>query len=973
MLEQGCIYNGFRFDSEKWIEEVYSTAKIFYHEKSGARLLYLENNDDNKVFSITFRTPPTDSTGVAHIIEHSVLCGSRKYPLKEPFVELVKGSLNTFLNAMTFPDKTMYPVASRNDKDFRNLMDVYLDAVFYPNIYSTPETLMQEGWHYHLPSPEAELTYKGVVYNEMKGVFSSPDAILEKTIFESLFPDTTYGAESGGDPDFIPTLTAEQFLDFHRQYYHPSNSYIFLYGSLDILDNLKFLDEAYLGNFNKMQVNSRISLQNAFEKRVDKIVDYPVAMGENLQDKTLMSLNFVVGHATDAENSLAFQMLEYMLLETPAAPLKKALTAAGIGKDVAGTFVKSILQPTLGIIVTGANENQKEQFVEIVFNELSRLVKEGIDKQLIQAVVNIFEFTLREANFGTRPKGLIYNIKCMDSWLYDGEPLAHLEYGSAMEKIKMAIEGNYFEDLIKNHLLNNRHQVSVVLRPKPGLAEERSEILKNELAKYKATLSSREIEALVQATKRLKVLQETPDSQENLSSIPLLQLSDIEPHAEKLPILEKHYQNGTVLLHPLFTNGIAYVNLYFDTMHISQEDVPYIYILAELLGKVSTAHYDYAQLANEINIHTGGITYETIVYTDKNDDAKLMPKFVIKSKVLVEKIPELFDLLTEIINSSDFLNEKRIREILHEIKANWDLALFRRGQQLVSNRVLSYFSPAAWYGDMGLLSFYTFVCQWEREFSSEHDSLLNKLQKVAKALFNQQNLLTSVTVDEKQYPKFELIFQGFYKELSREPIHPGTLHFNFSKRNEGLMTSGKVQYVVKGANFRKAGYNYHGTLRVLETILRYDYLWNRVRVQGGAYGGFAKFERNGNMVFGSYRDPNLIETLKVFDETQNYLKNFSVTEREMLKYIIGTMSQVDMPLTSQQKGERATAQYIRSISIEDVQKERDEILATQQSDIRRLSEMVGEAMRQEYLCVMGSEQKIKEHADKFGELVQVFK
>ena len=972
-LKKGTIYNGFRLEEEKRIEDINSIAKIFYHEKSGARLFYLGNEDDNKVFSITFRTPPEDSTGVAHIVEHSVLCGSRKFPLKEPFVELVKGSLNTYLNAMTFPDKTMYPIASRNEKDFHNLMNVYLDAVFYPNIEKNPETLMQEGWHYELDDKDGEITYKGVVYNEMKGVFSSPDAILDQKVFETLFPETSYGVESGGDPDDIPNLTQEQFINFHKQYYHPANSYIFLYGDLDIEENLKFLDEAYLSNFEKNPVSSQITLQPAFSQKVEKTFNYPIAPDESIDDKTFMSMNFVLGQATDSEQCLAFQILEYLLLETPAAPLKKVLIEAGLGKDVVGTFVRSILQPTFGIIVAGTNEKEKEKFTDIVEKELNRLVVEGIDKKLIEACINIFEFTLREANYGSRPTGLVYNIKCMDSWLYDESPFLHLEYAATLEKIKSGLTTDYFEQLIKKYLLKNNHQALVILRPKHGVVEEKEAEVRQELANYKASLSADEIDKLIKQTAQLKRSQQTPDSPEALATIPLLDLADIETKADELPIIEKDEMGVPVLLHSLYTNEIAYVNMYFDTHLVPQEQVPYVYLLSEILGKIATQDYSYAELSNEVNIHTGGIGFDVTVFTENENDETYLPKFVVKGKSLVEKIPKLFGLFEQIIAHSQFSDSKRMQELVQEIKSNWDMNLFRRGQQIATNRVLSYFSPIAKYNEIGMLQFYEFMADLEKNFATKSEELCANLNKVSKLIFTKEKLLVSVTVEEKNYSKFQVSFSDFYKCLPSVAAPVAQYQFETTLRNEGLMTTGKVQYVVKGANFRKLGYSYTGSLKVLETILRYDYLWTRVRVQGGAYGGFAKFERNGNMVFGSYRDPNLKETLTVYDEMPAYLRDFTVDEREMTKYIIGTMSQLDTPLTSSQKGERATSQYIRKISQAKIQEERNEILATKQTDIFKLADLVQEAMKQNYLCVFGNEQKIKENKDLFTAMTNVLK
>jgi len=972
-LKKGHLYNGFRLEDEEKIDEINSLARTFYHEKSGVRLLYLQSDDDNKVFSITFRTPPADSTGVAHIVEHSVLCGSRKFPMREPFVELVKGSLNTYLNAMTFPDKTMYPVASRNNKDFRNLMDVYLDAVFYPNIYNYPETLMQEGWHYELEDKQGEITYKGVVYNEMKGVFSSPDAVLEKKNFESLFPDTAYGVESGGDPESIPELTQEQFIDFHRKYYHPSNGYIFLYGDLDILDNLKFLDEVYLNNFEKIQVNSEIALQPTFAQKVEKVFEYSIAPNENIEDKTFISRNFVLGQATNSEICLAFQILEYLLLETPAAPLRNALIEAGLGKDVVGTFVKSILQPTFGVVITGTNEEEKARFVQVMDKELIRLVAEGIDKTLIEACINIFEFTLREANYGTRPKGLVYNIKCMDSWLYDASPFIHLQYEEDLGKIKAALKTNYFEQLIEGHLLHNNHQSLVILKPRHGLAEEKDEEVRKHLAQYKASLSDVELDKLVEQTARLKELQQTPDSPEALATIPLLTLQDIEKKSEELPLIEKKELGVPVLLHPLQTNAIAYVNMYFDTRNVPQQYLPYMYLLSEVLGKLSTEQYEYTELSNEININTGGIIFDVAVFTANTNDSEYLPKFIIKGKSLVEKLPQLLKLTQQMIAHSRFDNAKRMKELVQEIKSNWDMNLFRRGQQIASNRVLSYFSPIAQYNEAGMLAFYDFAAMLEKDFAAMSEEIAKNLETVANYIFNKENLLVSVTVEEDNYNKFQKAFSEFHACLALTKEKTALYHFEKQQYNEGLMTSGKVQYVVKGANFCKLGYSYHGSLKVLETILRYDYLWTRVRVQGGAYGGFARFERNGNMVLGSYRDPNLKETLMVYDEAAHYLRNFSVDQREMTKYVIGTMSQLDTPLTPSQKGERATNNYIRNISQDMIQLERNEILATQQEDICKLADLMDDAMKKNYLCVLGNEQKIKENINIFQQVINILK
>ncbi|TWH45395.1 insulinase family protein [Sporomusa sp. KB1] len=973
-FKTGKTYHGFKLLESRHVDEINSDAKLFVHEQSGARLLHLGNEDDNKVFSITFRTPPENSTGVPHIVEHSVLCGSRKFPIKEPFVELVKGSLNTFLNAMTFADKTMYPVASRNEKDFRNLMDVYLDAVFYPQMLETPAILMQEGWHYELPDKEAELTYKGVVYNEMKGVFSSPDAILEHQIYASLFPDTPYGFESGGDPEFIPELTQEQFVAFHKKYYHPANSYIFLYGDMDLDDNLKFLDAAYLKDFTRVEIDSEIPLQKPFKEMVVKVVDYPVSPDESTNDKTFIALNIVAGKATDPESYLGLMMLEHILLETPAAPLKKALLDAGLGKEVFGSYNKSILQPTMTFGVGGANPEQVDLFKETVYDVLNKLAAEGLDKKLVESSVNIFEFHLREANYGKHPKGLVYNIKCLDSWLYNKNPLIHLAYEPALEKIKQQFRHGYFEQLIKNCLLKNPHQALVTLKPNSKIGASKAAENKAKLAKYKEGLSQAEIAALVEQTKALKMRQETPDAPEKLELIPLVELKDIDPKAEKL-VAEKHKEQGvTVLLHPLFTNRIAYLNLYFNTGAVAEAELPYLFLLADILGKVDTEKYPYAELAKETNIHTGGFSYDVFAFSENSDDQIYTPMFRVKAKALVSKLPELFGLLGDITGGSLFTDAARLKELIRELKATWDTALFRRGQQVVASRLLSYLSPVAKFNEVGQLTYYKFIVELEQNLDARISKIGQTLAKVSQTIFNHNNLFIGITCENEDYQAFCQSLPVLLGKLGTRQYEPVTYSFQAKARNEGLMTSGKVQYVAKGGNFRRLGFGYHGSMKVLETILRYDYLWNRIRVQGGAYGAFAQFERSGNVVFGSYRDPNLADTIKVYDATVDYLNNFTaetVSKREMTKYIIGTISTMDTPLTPQMKGERADVAYIRNISQRDLQQERDEILATKQQDIHQLAQLVDTVMKANILCVLGGEQLIKANKELFGELVTV--
>ena len=972
VMELNKIYHGFRLLKTTKIKEVNSTAYEFTHEKSGARLLFLENKDDNKVFSISFRTPPKDDTGVAHIVEHSTLCGSRKFPLKEPFVELVKGSLNTFLNAMTYPDKTMYPVASQNDKDFQNLMDVYLDAVFYPVMYTTPEVLMQEGWHYEIEKPADDLEYSGVVYNEMKGALSSPEDILDSKSMNSLFPDTTYGFESGGDPEAIPQLTQQMFIDFHEKYYHPSNSYIYLYGDMDIDEKLAFLDKEYLQSFSRIAVPSKIMKQPQFKEHKVIYGEYPIGAEEAAEDKTFLSLNAIVGEATEVETMLALEILEHALLKTQAAPLRKALIDAKIGKDVQSSFEDGILQPFFSIIINGAEADRAEKFRTVVRDTLQKLVQDGIDRELMEASINLLEFKLREADFGQYPKGLVYNIKIMNSWLYDKDPTIFLYYEELMQKMKDGLENGYFEKVLKERFLDNPHMTLLVLSPNKELAAEKAAALQKVLAIKKEQLSTGELDHIIEMTAALKQRQQREDSSEALEKIPLLKLSDIRKTVSNLIIEERVINNMKVLFHDVVTNEIIYEKFYFNADAVPENLLPYAFLLTELIGKVNTKKHTYAELANLVNLHTGGISYDLVGYAAMGQPDSLLPKFKIKAKALASKLPQMHELLAEILTMSRFDDKKRVLELVEQCRSGMETNVLRAAQQVVASRLISYTSRSGMYNEQGSLTFYWFIKDFSENFDEKYEEMQRAFARLLPILCNRRGLIVSVTTEARSYNAFVDDFKIFQAKLSSENFPVQVYDFALKKANEGFMTSSRVQYVCKGANFLKLGYEYTGAMRVLETILRYDYFWTRIRVQGGAYGAFTQFNRNGAMLFGSYRDPNLAETFNVYDETAAYLQRFSVSEREMDKYIIGTISGIDTPLTSQMKGELAAECYIRSITQTDRQKARDEILATRQHDIIALSELISACMKENTVCVLGNEVKIKENEELFSKLTNIF-
>ena len=962
------VIHGFRLIRSEEIAEADGHGHTFVHEKTGARLFFLETEDDNKVFSISFRTPPVDDTGVAHIVEHSVLCGSRKYPLKEPFVELVKGSLNTFLNAMTFPDKTMYPVASRNNRDFQNLMDVYLDAVFYPAMRENPQILMQEGWHYEMDDADAPLRYSGVVYNEMKGALSAPDDLLGSRIMAALYPDTTYGYESGGDPEAIPTLTQEMFLDFHARYYHPSNSYIYLYGDMDIAEKLAYLDSAYLSHFERIPVPSRIDRQQVFAGQVVKEHFYPIGADEPLEENAFLSLNWVIGDTTDRKRVMALQILDHALLRMQGAPLRQALIDAGLGRDVDSNYESDVLQPFFSIIVSKSEVARAEEFVRIVKETLTKLADGGLDHMLVKAALNTLEFRLRESDFGSSPKGLIYGIRMMKTWLYDGAPADYLRYEDVLAQLKEGLENGYFEQVIRESFLENPHEALVTLAPSRTLGQEREAVQEAILSEKKAAMSADEIAKVMDDCAALKAAQEAPDTEEALASIPILARSDIRKEAEHLPLEIRDLEGTQILYSDIETNGIVYLNFYFPMAAVAQEDLQYAYLLAEMFGAVDTARHTYAELAMLRSLYTGGFGADIVAYTRAGEPDSLAPRFKLRAKVLRENLPRLFDLLAEIMTESDFTGAKRVRELIDEEKTGMELSLQRAANQVVAARIAADLTPSGRYAEVGGLPFHDFLRAFKDDFDARHTEMQAAFARILPQIFNQNDLIVSVTAAAEDYDGIAAGLAAFQQKLSSVSFPAAPYTWEIAPKNEGLMTQSRVQYVAKGANFIKLGYEYTGVLRVLETLLRYDYFWTRIRVQGGAYGAMTQFNRNGFMIFSSYRDPNLAETFTVLDETADYVRAFDVSDREMDKFIIGTMSSVDTPLTPQMKGDIAATFHLRNITWEDRQRAREEILTAQQEDVRALAPMIEAAMRENVCCVLGGEEKIRANAALFDEI-----
>jgi len=956
---------------QKNLTDLNSEGLVLRHKKSGARVAVISNDDDNKVFFVGFRTPTDDSTGVPHIIEHTVLCGSEKYPVKDPFIELAKGSLNTFLNAMTFPDKTIYPVASCNDKDFQNLMSVYMDAVFHPNIYKYEEIFKQEGWHYEIEDADSPITINGVVYNEMKGAFSSADDVLSRQILNSLFPDTCYANESGGDPECIPDLTYEAYLNFHRRYYHPSNSYIYLYGDMDVLEKLQWLDEAYLSNYDETKPDSEIGTQKAFAAPGEIWKKYSISSSEPEENNTYLSYNLVLGDTLDAKLYQAFDILDYALVAAPGAPVKKALTDAGIGSEISGGYDSSIKQPTFSIIAKNANTSDKERFLQIIRETLEGLVRDGLNKKSLLAGINSAEFRYREADYGSSPKGLLYGIQCLESWLYDdSQVFLHLEANVVYAELRELVEKGYFEALIQKYFLDNTHASVVIVEPERGLNAKVEAALEEKLKAYKESLSAEEIEALIEATKRLEAYQEEPSSKEDMDKIPMLAREDMKKEALAYVNTERQIGDTFVMHHDIFSNGIIYLALLFDMQDIPAEDIPYIGILKAMLGYVDTTSYSYADFANEVNFHTGGVSSTMGLYpsVDNKDDVKVM--FEVRTKALADKLPDARKLVEEMILTSNFKDEKRLHEVLLELKSRLQMSLSGAGHSVASNRAMSYFSKTAAYRNN--IEFYRVVADVEANFDERKVALIGKLQSLVEKIFTNDRLMVSVTCSNEDYAVAEQEIAIIKEKLFADKGIGAPAEFMFEQKNEGFMDASQVQYVARAGNYRAHGHEYHGALRILKVILGYDYLWNNIRVKGGAYGCMNGCMRNGDMYFVSYRDPNLGKTNEVYEGITAYMEQFVADEHEMTKYIIGTISDMDVPMNPFAKGERSMTAYLQGMTLEALQEERDQVIGATDADIRALKDLVASVLAEQNICVVGNEEALQKEAALFKELKNLY-
>jgi Zn-dependent M16 (insulinase) family peptidase len=923
-----------------------------YEHISGARVLYLKSEDTNKVFSITFLTPPTDDTGLAHIMEHCVLSGSRKYPLKDPFMQLAGGSLYTFLNAYTYPDKTIYPVASVNDVDFLNLMDVYCDAVFFPMVYERRHSFSQEGWHYQLDEAEGELKYNGVVYNEMKGAYSDPYRILYNVSDKALFPDTVYGFESGGNPEAITDIDYESFIEFHKNHYCPENALIFLYGDMDIEYCLKKLDEEYLSKFEKKGLRHEIAPQPPFGAPVFASGEYSVAEEKDLE-QNYMAATYVFSHEMPPMDITGMKVLNYVLAMTPASPLYKIMVEANIGEDISGHFSRDSLHPSWGISMRNGRLSP-EELKDFMDKALKQIADEGLNSEFVTACLNFLEFQAKEEDFGPNtPKGLVYNLRAMSSWLYDLSPWDALSGVIHLEQIREACaEGGYLEGLIREHILENNHRAYAIIKPVLNLDEEREEATRKKLASIKAELSAEEKEAIIAYCKELKVYQETPDPPELLALIPRLSVSDIKKEIERIP-LEIKDETGARLLHaPLETNDIIYSTMIFDMSALPQKFLPLANILQYMLSKVATKNHDTLSLTQEIKGYLGGLGFSTDIITRSIED--FIPAALVSVKFLSQNTAKMFEIVAEILLDSLFDDKSQVKNYLLEMKAAMEDRFLTGGSSIALMRSMTYFSPAASYQDaIGGLGFYDFLRELCENYDNRFDSLKTDLREVAGMIYNKNHVQYNIVANEGLYKKFVAELKGFHAGLPGEQLPKAAPPAIIDGGNEGLATASKVQYCALSANFFNDGFGYSGGLKVLGNVLD-NYLYEEIRAKGGAYGCGSNFSHKGIMYFYSYRDPELVATYDVFKAAAEYIRNLDLSEKEIEKYILGTIRALDKPATNSHKGLSAASNYIQGWEDDMRQKERDEVLAANLESLRAFADLIEQSTAQNYICAVGA-------------------
>jgi len=978
VAREPAVHPAFELIKVEMVDEYTIKCATYRHKKSGAELISAQADDDNKVFGIVFRTPVTDSTGVPHILEHSVLCGSDKYRSKEPFVELLKGSLQTFLNAFTYPDRTCYPVASQNTKDFYNLVNVYLDAVLHPRAKRDPTVLAQEGWHYELEDPEAPLTYKGVVFNEMKGVYSSPDSLMYRASQQLTFPDNTYAVDSGGDPTAITSLTFEQFKAFHDAYYHPANSRIFFYGDDDPTVRLDLLD-SYLNAFDAADATpsaSEVATQKLIRTPRRAITKYPIEPGAEPTHMVMLSW-LMHEELLSADEELALAVLNHLLMGTPTATLYKPMTESGLGAAVMGGGVSDELkQATFSIGLKGVKKEDVPKVEELAIETLAAAVKSGFEEDAIEASLNTIEFSLREFNTGGFPKGLSMMLAVMPRWLYGrGSPTDALRFEEPLANLKkrLAAGEDVFGGLLDRLIVSNEHRVTVELVPDEELGQAQKAEEEAVLAAAKSKMNEDQITEIIESTKALKAAQLAEDSAEDLATIPRVGLADLERTVQTYPTdFSELTGGGKQLSHPLPSAGVVYADVLLDLSALPLEDLPLVRFLSELLDEVGTSDMSAVAMQRRIGARTGGISTAMIYEQPVGAEGKIadplssVAYLALRGKATKEKASDLFDLSHALLADANLADgQAKAIEMLRETQSNFETAFISSGNSFAGARLSARNSLVGYIGELTQgVTYYDHVKSMLAMAKDDWPSLLAGLERVRSALLAQKGLIINLTADPEALEAIQPTVDAFVDKLPAVPAHESSAPAwrdavqLLPRVNEAYAITTQVHYVAAGAKLYEEDEEMDGAFYAVSRFLSRGYLWDNVRVVGGAYGGGCAFNSNtGAFAFSSYRDPNVQGTLDIYAKAAEVLAEGELSDEALEQAIVGAVGDLDSPMSAQQKGARALTHYLTGVTPESRQQFRDQVIGSTRDSFRKFAERLRAA--QIKVCVFGSKEALE--------------
>ncbi len=955
------ILYGFQITNRRESSELNGTLWEMRHIKTGAQLVWLDNKESNMVFSVAFKTLPHDDTGVFHILEHSVLCGSDNYPVKEPFLDLLKSSMNTFLNAMTFSDKTLYPVSSRNEQDYLNLAGVYLDAVFFPSIYKNPSIFHQEGWHYELSEDDSQAIYKGVVFNEMKGAVSSVDRQLNYGICRMLFPDNCYQYVSGGDPEYIPELSYEQFITAHRDFYNPTNAKIYLDGNVPIHKILPLISEGYLDKFEYSEATHEIKPQKPVSAR-SEVRYYAIGKDEPCKNKTQMVHGKILSHWSDRKKTMALSVLGAYLADTNESPLKRAVLESGLAQDMSIYVDDSVLQPYSVLHIRNTEYEHRDALCGIIRTTASELIEKGLEKDELRAILSQYEFALREEQ---EPRGIIRNINALNSWLHDGDPLLYLENDAILAELRYEIDTGYYEALLRELLLDNEHTAELFLVPSNTKGDEDMAKEQKRLADALSALNEQQKQEIRTQNAELEKWQCSADTPEALATLPVLSLSDVSDKPEWLDTVSSEKEGVRVLFHPLSSNGVVHLNLYFSVADQSVENLRMLSFISELFGELPTAKYTAAQLQRMIKQYIGTVDYSIKAFPVKGSSTSCKPYFVVSLGVLEVYIKEACSLICEILKETDYTCDAQIRELLLQRIESYNRRFISEGHSYAVKRAQSNFSASAFISEN--VSGYDYFCylrQFKDDFEKQLLSLRTFAQNIPSQIFGTHRLLISETA-LAPHSELCIFIDELRSELDRLGIDTMTVDIGGQPKREAILIPSAVSYAAFCGNLNHYGKSFDGSLPVLSTILSFGYLWSEIRVRGGAYGCGFKASESGELLFYSYRDPSPLRSLQIYRDTAEFIRRFVSDDEGIEKYIISTISSAEPLMAPSKRGQLADNNFLCDISYEDKVRIREQMLSLKKDDLLLLCELFEQMADGNAVCIFGSEAALSEEKDSF--------